>query len=54
MAGGVLYTLGAVTYARRRPNPWPSVFGYHEIFHLLVLVACVGLYDVVRRCLAIP
>jgi hemolysin III len=38
-AGGGLYTLGAVAYALRRPNPRPSVFGYHEIFHLLVIAA---------------
>lgn len=39
IGGGVLYTLGAVTYARKRPDPWPATFGYHEIFHLLVVVA---------------
>jgi hemolysin III len=39
LAGGALYTLGAVTYALRRPNPAPAVFGYHEIFHLLVIGA---------------
>jgi len=33
-AGGVLYTLGAVVYAARWPNPSPAVFGYHEIFHV--------------------
>lgn len=38
-AGGLLYTLGAVVYARRRPDPWPAVFGYHEIFHACVVVA---------------
>ena len=38
-AGGGLYTLGAVAYALRRPNPRPAVFGYHEIFHLLVIAA---------------
>jgi hemolysin III len=37
--GGVLYTAGAVIYARRRPDPAPTVFGYHEIFHLLVIAA---------------
>jgi hemolysin III len=36
-AGGLLYTLGAVIYAFRRPDPWPRTFGYHEIFHLLVI-----------------
>jgi hemolysin III len=37
--GGALYTAGAVVYARRRPDPNPEVFGYHEIFHLLVIIA---------------
>jgi hemolysin III len=37
--GGVAYTLGAATYAFRRPNPFPRVLGYHEIFHVLTLVA---------------
>jgi hemolysin III len=39
LAGGVLYTVGAVVYARRRPNPVPHVFGYHEVFHALTIVA---------------
>jgi len=34
--GGLLYTLGAVAYATRRPDPLPATFGYHEIFHVLV------------------
>ena len=38
-AGGILYTLGAVVYAIRRPDPLPTVFGYHELFHLLTVVA---------------
>jgi len=37
--GGVLYTAGAVIYARQSPDPKPAVFGYHEIFHALVLAA---------------
>jgi hemolysin III len=37
--GGLLYTAGAVVYARGRPDPWPRVFGYHEIFHALVIAA---------------
>jgi hemolysin III len=41
MAGGLLYTLGALVYAAQRPDPVPHVFGYHEIFHLLVIVAAV-------------
>ena len=38
-SGGVLYTAGAVVYARGRPDPNPAVFGYHEIFHALVIAA---------------
>jgi hemolysin III len=37
--GGLLYTLGAVSYAFKRPDPFPTVYGYHEIFHLLVIIA---------------
>lgn len=36
-AGGLLYMLGAIVFALRRPNPLPSVFGFHEIFHLFVI-----------------
>jgi hemolysin III len=38
-AGGVVYSLGAVVYATKRPNPWPGTFGYHEVFHVLVIAA---------------
>lgn len=40
--GGIAYTVGAIVYARRRPNPAPAVFGYHELFHALTIlgVAC--------------
>jgi len=41
-AGGVLYTAGALVYARQRPDPKPAVFGYHEIFHALVLAAAAA------------
>jgi hemolysin III len=39
LIGGLLYTLGAVVYASRRPDPIPHVFGYHELFHVLTLGA---------------
>ena len=39
LGGGLLYTAGAVVYARRRPDPWPAVYGYHEIFHSCVVLA---------------
>jgi hemolysin III len=37
LTGGLLYTLGAAVYAYRRPDPYPQVFGYHELFHVLTL-----------------
>ncbi len=37
MAGGIVYTLGALVYATQRPDPWPGVFGHHEVWHLFVL-----------------
>ncbi len=37
--GGIAYTVGAVVYATRRPDPFPRVFGYHEVFHALVIAA---------------
>jgi hemolysin III len=41
LAGGLLYSVGAVVYATQRPDPWPLTFGFHEIFHLLVTAAAV-------------
>jgi hemolysin III len=41
-AGGIFYTTGAIVYARQRPDPNPAVFGYHEIFHVLVLAAAAA------------
>jgi hemolysin III len=39
LAGGLCYTLGAIVYVLRRPDPIPNVFGYHEVFHALVIAA---------------
>src|SRR6202167_2815877 len=44
---GLLYVLGAIVYASGRPNPWPKVFGYHEIFHALVIAAAALQYAVI-------
>jgi hemolysin III len=43
-AGGLLYSAGAVIYTRQRPDPWPRWFGFHEIFHALVIVAAAAQY----------
>ncbi len=45
--GGLLYLVGAVVYASGRPNPWPRVYGYHEVFHTLVLAAAAMHYAVI-------
>lgn len=47
-AGGVLYTIGALAYLFKRPNPWPEWFGFHEVFHVFTVLAwacqCVAAY----------
>jgi hemolysin III len=44
VVGGLAYTYGAIVYARRRPDPAPAVFGYHELFHALTIVAVACQY----------
>jgi hemolysin III len=44
IAGGLLYSLGAIVYALRKPDPLPQVFGYHEVFHALTVVAATCQY----------
>jgi len=44
IAGGLLYSIGAVVYARRKPDPVPAVFGYHEVFHALTIAAAACQY----------
>jgi hemolysin III len=51
-AGGVVYSLGAAVYALRRPDPFPRVFGYHEIFHALVIAGAGCHFAVVARALS--
>ena len=47
LAGGIAYTVGAVVYARKRPDPSPRTFGYHELFHSLVILAVACQYATV-------
>lgn len=49
VAGGILYTAGAIIYALRRPDPLPRWFGYHEVFHVLVIAACVCHFVVISQ-----
>jgi hemolysin III len=52
LAGGMLYLAGALSYHRRRPDPYPSVFGYHEVFHLYVCAAAACQYVAIARFIA--
>lgn len=47
LIGGVIYTVGALVYASKRPDPFPRVFGYHEIFHIFVVVASAFYFKVI-------
>jgi hemolysin III len=51
--GGVAYTVGAVVYASQRPDPRPATFGYHEIFHVLVVVAAAAHFSAIAA-FAVP
>jgi hemolysin III len=52
LAGGLLYTTGALSYRLRRPNPRPSVFGYHEVFHAYVCAAATCQYIAITLFIA--
>jgi hemolysin III len=52
MIGGVLFTLGAIIYLVKWPDPHPHVFGYHEVFHLVVIVACGWHFAAVARLIS--
>jgi hemolysin III len=49
LLGGVLYTLGAVVYARKRPDPFPRIFGFHEIFHLFVIAGSIAFASIIYQ-----
>jgi len=52
LAGGLLYTAGALSYHRRWPNPYPAVFGYHEVFHVYVSAAAACQYTAIALFIA--
>jgi hemolysin III len=53
VASGVTYSLGALVYALKRPDPFPRIFGYHEVFHAIVIVASVCLFAHVAMVLGL-
>jgi hemolysin III len=52
IAGGALYTVGALTYAFHWPNPFPRTFGFHEVFHVLVVAAAATQFVAVASVVA--
>jgi hemolysin III len=54
LGGGVLYSLGAAAYATKRPNPWPRTFGFHEVFHSLVIAAAIVHFVAIADVIANP
>jgi hemolysin III len=52
--GGALYCAGAVVYALKRPQLWPHVFGYHEVFHILVIAASAVYFGFILATVALP
>ena len=54
VAGGAAYTAGALVYVRRRPDPFPRTFGYHEVFHVLVVVAVACQYAAISFFVVAP
>jgi hemolysin III len=51
--GGLAYSLGAVVYATRRPDPWPGIFGFHALWHLFVLAGSACHFVMVLRYVAL-
>src|ERR1022692_1465876 len=52
--GGALYCAGAIVYALKRPQLWPRVFGYHEVFHILVIAATAVYFVFILETVALP
>ena len=54
LVGGLLYSLGAAAYATKKPNPWPRTFGFHEVFHSLVIAAAIVHFVAIAGVIANP
>ena len=50
--GGLLFTLGSVIYVIKKPDPWPDVFGFHEIWHIFVILGCLAHFILVAVFIA--
>ena len=47
LLGGAFHTIGAIVYGAKKPDPWPNVFGFHEIFHLCVICGIASHYALI-------
>ena len=47
LLGGLLFSVGAIVYVTKRPDPYPGVFGFHEIWHIFVILGCLSHFIVV-------
>jgi hemolysin III len=52
LAGGLFYTVGSIIYGMKKPDPWPEVFGFHEIFHVFVLLGTLSHFWMMYRYIA--
>lgn len=52
VAGGLMFSAGGVIYGLKKPDPWPAAFGYHEVFHALVVAACACHFVAIARLVA--
>ena len=53
LAGGLFFTIGAVIYARKKPDPYPGILGFHEIFHLFVLLGSFSHFIMIYKYIAL-
>ena len=52
VGGGIAYTVGIPVLLKRRPDPWPTTFGYHEVWHVITVVAATMHFAAVTNVLA--
>lgn len=49
LAGGAWFTIGAFVYLTRWPDPWPATFGFHEVFHAMIILGCTCHFVAIER-----
>lgn len=52
VAGGLMFSLGAIIYIFKKPDPWPGVFGFHEIWHIFVILGCLAHFILIAAYVA--